>query len=92
MKPRNFVLNAFWSILERSFGHSGPFCEVCAYNWYKQPDGYCADCAESEGSIGATVAIAATVGVRTRAEGGRFSLQLSSEHSLKERGRHLTGA
>jgi IS5 family transposase len=30
----------------------------------------------------ATVAIAATVGVRTRAEGGRFSLQLSSEHSL----------
>jgi hypothetical protein len=32
-------------------GHTGPFCEQCAANYYKNPDGTCNRCNESDGNV-----------------------------------------
>ena len=42
-------------------GHSGPFCEVCLPNYYKQADKLCYDCDSAEGNVGANIAVSVTL-------------------------------
>ena len=37
---------------------SGPYCEVCVANYYKQSDKLCYDCASAEGNVGGNIALA----------------------------------